>query len=281
LVVMLAGAPSRAQEAAGDGPVAPSAPSTAVLEGALPQVDLDLQHSPDRALERYRTPLDKLVERAIGQASRRSRYAWREDRVQLGLYGGLPAELNNYETLRGGAFVRVPVGDILIGMEAGYARVRSSESAEKIALTPYRQPGRPSRFELDFNLAWPLAEGVVTLAPAFLPSAQLVLNLQGDLRYFIYPDGFTDMEPGQVLRALPRAALTQRERANLDAARLPGMALDPARVQALAGLGVDLYFGSGFFFAQRALVALPLFSVAAGSLMHFGLELDLAVGLSF
>lgn len=240
-----------------------------------------VEHVPDQHLEQFRTNFDALTDHVLGRTSRRVRFDWRKNTVQFGLNGGLPAELNNYDALRAGAFARFPVGGSLLGVELSYVWVWPGESADKIALTPYRQPGRPDRFELDVTFAYPLAEGIVTAVPGWFPATQLVFNAHADFRYLYYPGSFAGLGFTDTARTLLRSSLTTDELANLEGDRLPGMAIDKARYHTLAGLGVDLYFASGVFITQRMLVALPLLAFATDSELLFGLELDLSVGLAF
>lgn len=249
----------------------------AVVEAAPPPAE----RTPDTSLEAHRTSFEALTERAIGRTSRRVRYDWRSAPLEVGLLGGLPAELNNFDSLRAGAFVRVPVGGFLVGVEAAYVWVWGSDSSDTLALTPYRQPGRPDRIELDATFTLPLAEGIVTARPGFLPSAQLVLQSIAHLRYLLYPGGFADLGFTDTLAALFSASLGEDELAALESERLPGMQIDPGRLATLVGLGADLYFQSGFFLRHELLVAVPLLTGFTDSELGFGLELNLSTGFSF
>lgn len=236
---------------------------------------------PDTAIEQHRTPFDALVDRAIGRTSRRVRYDWRKATAEVGLSGALPAELNNFETLRAGVFGRFPVGGVLLGVEASYVWVFGTTSTERLALTPYRQPGRPDRIEIDLTLAFPLAEGIVTAWPGWFPSAQLVLQSHLDARYLLYTGAFDGMDFTDTARALFSGSLSDRELANLEDERLPGMQIDRGRYAFLAGLGADLYFQSGLFFSHKLLVAIPLLAGATDSELYIWLELHLLTGFSF
>lgn len=254
-------------------------PALAVAQPPTPAPDP--RPAPDPALDALRTPFEALTERAIGRTSRRVRYDWRAATLEAGLLGGLPAELNNFDSLRAGAFVRVPVSGFLLGLEASYVWVWGSESSDKLALTPYRQPGRPDRVELDATFTLPLAEGIVTAWPAFMPAAQLVLQSHAHLRYLLYPGGFAGLDFVDTLQALFSGSLTDEEINNLEDERLPGMQIDPGRIAALVGLGADLYFQSGLFFRHEILIAVPLFAPLTESELGLGLELNLATGISF
>ncbi|MCA9542340.1 MAG: hypothetical protein KC620_25760 [Myxococcales bacterium] len=240
-----------------------------------------VEHRPDESLEDLRTPLDQLVERAIGRTSRRVRYDWRRGAVQAGINGGLPSEFNNFNTLRAGAFVRFPFDDFLLGAEASYVWVYGTDSSEKLALTPYRQAGRPDRVELDFTFTLPLAEGIVTAVPSFFPATQLVFNGLADFRYLIHPGGYSDLTFLEVLKAMVAGSLSDDEVANLEDDRLPGMEIDRGRYGLLLGLGADLYFASGFFLSHRVLVPVPLLAPATDTKLLWGIELDLSLGLAF
>jgi len=236
---------------------------------------------PDATLERYRLPFNVLAERSIGRTSRRVRFDWRRNLLQVAALGGLPAELNSFDSLRAGGLLRRPLGDALLELSLAYVWVRGSESTEQLALTPYRQPGRPNRLELDLGAAYAVAEGVVTPLPGVLPAAQLVLHADARLRYLIHPGGFEDMGWKDALRASVAGSLTDEELDNLESRRLPGMVVDPARYGMLAGLGVDLYLQSGLFLTYKLLVAVPLLAFMADAELLWGLELDLALGVAF
>ncbi|MCA9546722.1 MAG: hypothetical protein KC613_20090 [Myxococcales bacterium] len=265
-------------EVGADPADAPEAAPTPEVPLAPTAADVDAVHAPDRRLEAWRTRFDALTERALGRTAKRVRYDWRKDWIQAGLNGGLPAELNNYNSLRAGAFVRVPIQDLLLAFELHYVFVSADESADKIALTPYRQPGRPDRFELDVGVSLPLAEGIVTAVPDFMPATQLVLSAQFDFRYLIYPGAYAGLDFLETLRALVDNEFSDQELQNIDDQRLPGMAIDRARYHLLTGLGLDLYFQSGLFISPRMLIHLPLTSATK---LYLGLELDVAVGMSF
>ena len=241
----------------------------------------DPQPAPDQTLESLRTPFDALTERAIGRTSRRVRYDWRRGDAQVGVHGGVPAELNNFDSLRAGTFVRVPTSGMLLELGLSHVWVSGSESTERLALTPYRQAGRPDRFELDLGLAFPLAEGVVTAFPRFFPSTELVFNAHANFRYLIYPGGFADLGFQDTLLAIVSGSLSDAELENLEDERLPGMEIDPARYGLLVGLGVDLYFQSGMFLSHKLLVAVPLLQFVADSELGYGYELDLLLGVAF
>lgn len=267
-----------AAEASGQPPGQSHQPAQ---RGPHPPAPSPSPHEPDETLTRFRTPFEALTDRAIGRTSRRVRYDWRRGLLQVGATGGLPAELNNYDSLRAGGFARMPVGDLLAELGLAYVWVRGSESTERLALTPYRQPGRPARLELDFAASYAIAEGVITAYPRLIPTTQLVLNARATFRYLIYPSGYADLGLKDTLKALVTGSLSDDELENLEDQRLPGMEIDRGRYALLVGLSNDVYFGSGLFFSYELLVAVPVLKFMTETELDLGYELDLSVGVAF
>ena len=259
----------------------PTEVSAPPAKEAQPDEAEELEHVPDTTLSRFRTPFEVLTESAIGRTSRRVRFDWRRGTLQLGATGGLPAELNNFDSLRAGGFVRFPTSDLLLELGIYHVWVWGSPSTERLALTPYRQPGRPDRFELGFSLSYPIAEGVVTAFPRFIPVTELVLNAQAQFRYLLYPSGFSDLGFKDTLKAIVSGSLSGAELENLEDERLPGMEIDPGRYGLLVGLGNDIYFQSGFFFSYEFLVAVPLLQFMTETELGFCFDLDLSMGVAF
>ncbi|MBU1432675.1 hypothetical protein KKF91_19210 [Myxococcota bacterium] len=247
------------------------------LEPPLEPPDLP-PDAPDGA---HRLPLDALMERAIGHAAKRVRFNWREGDAQLGAHLSLPAELNNFESLRAGARLRVPTSGLLLELGLSYAWVWSTPSTDLLALTPYRQAGRPARFELDLGLAYPLAEGVATPAFSLLPAVELTFTAHAQLRYLFYPGSTAGMDLKDTLTSWISGTLSDEEVDNLEGARLPGMLIDRARYVALLGLGNDLYFQSGLLLSHRVLLATPLLGLMLETQMNLGVEWDLCLGWAF
>lgn len=265
LLCALVAAPLAAR--AGDPPPAEEAPTAP--PGSTPDTT---------TVERERTPFQALTERLLGTASRAVRFDWRSKTVGLGVSGSTLLELNNFGSARVGAFARFPYGDFLI--EVGFSRafVWGSDSTANLAKTPYRQAGRPGRFELDLNVDYVLAEGVVTPRPTFIPPAQLVFSVTAGFRYLIYTETWRDLSPGEVALALISPSLQQAEVDHLDVSRLPAMQLDKQRFGLLVGTTLDIYFQPGLFVSPRVMIALPVFAPAAQSNLGAWWELSLRVG---
>jgi hypothetical protein len=228
----------------------------------------------ETTLERYRTPIDAMMERMIGMASRAVRLDWRRKRVGFGVLGGRLLELNNFGSARLGGLVRKPFGGFMGELAINRVFTWGSESTKKLALTPYRQLGRPSRFELDLNVAYPLAEGVATARAGFFPATELVFSANAGLRYLYYHGALSGVGFRRTATGLLRPQLTRRELDKLEDRRLPGMQVDGARYNLLAGFSLDVYFHGGGFLAPRVMATLPV----TGSSLDWWWDVSLALG---
>lgn len=250
-----------------------------LVASALAQDAPEEETTPD-PLSRYRTPFDVLVERAIGTASQPVEFNWRRTRVHVGGVGSQYFELNNFNSLRSGGVVRFPTQGLIVELGVGYVWVWDTPSSELLALTPYRQPGRPRRIEIDASVGYPIAEGVVTTVPRWFPAAQMVFNAYGGLRYALYPTSFTGLRAREIGAALVNPAISQEQIDNLEDKRLDAMQIDPARYHTLIGFGNDIYLKQGLFISPRVMMAIPLVSAAAGSQLYFWADLSLTVGVA-
>ncbi|MBE2250728.1 MAG: hypothetical protein IAE78_14420 [Myxococcus sp.] len=247
---------------------------------AAPDGGVTLEPVPDTSIERYRTPLEALTERPIGETSRAVRFDWRRSRVGFGVIGSSLLELNNYSSARVGGYVRKALGNLMLDAAVTYVFVFGSDASNKLALTPYRQFGRPNRFELDVNVGYAIAEGVVTARPGLVPAAQLVLTANVGARYLFYPGSLAGVPALDVVGGLFAPRLSDTEITNLDKGRLPAMQIDRARYGLLAGFTLDLYFQPGIAVTPRVMMALPVFSGIQGAGLGWWWELSLGVGAS-
>lgn len=231
-------------------------------------------------LSRYRTRFDVLADRAIGTASTPVEFDWRRSPVHLAATGSYLLELNNFDSARGGIMARLPTGGLLFEFGLSYVGVWDTPSSRLLSLTPYRQPGRPARLELDVTVALPLAEGVVTTAPRFFPAVEMVFNGYVGLRYLVYPSGFAHMTPGKVTEAIFSPAITDVEIDNLDDNRRTSMQVDPGRYGLMLGFGDDIYFAPGLFLSPRALFAVPILAPITETNLLFWADLSLVLGVA-
>lgn len=232
----------------------------------------------DDPLEPYRLRFDVLTDRTIGTASRPVIYNWRKSKIHLAATGSFLMELNNFNSGRLGASARLPSRGALFEFGAAWVWVGDTPSSRLLALTPYRQPGRPERIEIEGFVTLPLAEGIVTSRPRWFPAAQLVFNAHIGLRYSLYPTGWSELTPRQVLGAIVSPALSDREIENLEGVRRSAMEVDPQRYGVMVGIGNDLYFKQGVFLSPRLLFHVPLLAPATGSQLYFWADLGLSVG---
>lgn len=266
-------APQKAAPAEGEAAPATDTPEQPKKEEPPPEAAAE----DDKTLERYRTPFEVLNERMIGVASRSVRFDWRKTKVGVGLIGSQLLELNNFSTARFGGLVRRPLGSFMGELAITRVLTWGSASTDKLALTPYRQAGRPSRLELDLNLGYPLAEGVATSRPGFFPATELVFSANAGLRYAYYPGALSGASFGTIAKSIIAPRLSTKELDNLQEKLPPGMQLDEARYNLLTGLGLDVYFQTGGFFSPRAMVALPI----TGTELGLWWELTFSAGWMF
>ncbi len=236
---------------------------------------------PDETLSDYRLPFSVLVERTIGVTSKPVEFNWRRTTVHVAATGSHLYELNNFNSLRAGGMLRFPTEGLLFELGLSYVWVWDTPSSELLAYTPYRQPGRPARMELDLTVGVPLAEGVVTAMPRVFPAVELVFSVYGSVRYLIYPTGFEGMRAREIGAAVASPALTDEEIENLEDERLDAMAVDPGRYGLMAGVGNDIYFKQGVFVSPRVMFAVPLFAPANETELRLWADLSLVIGVAF
>jgi hypothetical protein len=233
-----------------------------------------------------RTPLPLLQERFVGVASRAIRFDWRSRTAMVGVVANELIERNNFASVRAGVLGRKAFGDLILEGAVVWADSFATSGSEIIALTPYRQAGRPARAELEVNVAYALAEGVTTAMPWFLPPAELVLHAVAGARYLLYPQLFVG-RPADLPADLTTAAsivspvLSDDDVRVLERSAAPGMAIDRSRLQVLVGLATDVYFAPGIFVSPRALIAPPLVGAFTQTSLGWWWELGLVGGVAW
>ncbi|MCP4500571.1 MAG: hypothetical protein GY822_11480 [Deltaproteobacteria bacterium] len=248
----------------------------------------------DDGIERLRRPVDRLVEQTLGSTSRPVGFDWRDTWAQFGITGSELLERNNFGSFRIGAMTRKPFGDVMVEIAANYVYVFGTESSRLLALTPYIQPGRPSRIEFDVNVSYPIIEGVVTPFFNFFPPMEMVFSGTAGARYLLYPkavmgtrdwkkiDTWTNTSTWrEVGLTLATPQLTEEDRVSMEREVLGGMMLDPARIQTLVGFSFDVYMQPGFFVSTKALLAVPALLTVSGTRLGFWPELSVALGYAF
>lgn len=254
-----------------------SLPARAEEEAPAPEAATQ-EEQPDTSIDRWRTPVEALTERMIGTASKPVRFDWRNSTIGFGVVGSELLERNNFGSARLGGFVRKAFGSFMGEVAITRAFTWDTDSSRKLALTPYRQSGRPSRLELDVNVAYPVAEGVMTVMPGFMPPAELVFSVNGGLRYLFYPGSQGRARFADVAKALVAPQLTDWELRKMEDMRLGGMQIDRARYGLMGGVSLDVFFQPGAFVSPRGMVAIPLLGPATGSSLGLWWELSLAMG---
>jgi hypothetical protein len=276
LLVALLAAPAFAAEEEEE----PGGPSESESESEDEDED-ETEPELDDTLSRYRTPFAVLAEQSIGTTSRPVEFNWRRTTVQIAATGNHLFELNNFNSLRSGGMARVPLEKAIFEIGVSYVWVWDTPSSELLALTPYRQPGRPPRIEVDLTVGFPVAEGLVTTFPRLFPAAELVFSAYASLRYIVYPTGFKGMKAREVAAALVSPTITGTEVSNLDDARLDAMEVDSGRYGMMVGFGNEIYFKQGIFFLPRAMFAVPIFAPVTETELYFWADLSLSIGVAF
>lgn len=210
-----------------------------------------------KTVSEAREPFASLVDQVIGDAFRPLVFDWRRKSLLLSLQAGQIAELNNFESRRYGLELTFPTSSMLVGFTFARVETSATSSSRLIARTPYRQAGRPSRFEFDTGIAIPLAEGIVTQRFNFIPAAHLLLTATGKMRYLYYPDSGKGYTGQQAVTRLFSKMLSNKEQENIEKHRLEGMKLDRARYNALAGVRIEMFFRSGLFLYNQTQLNIP------------------------
>ena len=234
----------------------------------------------DDSLSTFRTPFPVLAKRTIGTTSRAVEYDWRRGRVQVAASADHLFELNNFNSLRAGGLVRFPSDGLIYELGLSHVFVWDTPSSQLLALTPYRQPGRPQRVELDFAIGVPLAEGVVTTRPRWLPAVEMVFSAYAGFRYLWYPGSLEGSRFGETVTGLLSPSLRRIERENLQQRRLDAMRVDPARYGLLVGFGNDVYLRQGVFVSPRVMLALPLLAPATATELLWWGDARIALGVA-
>lgn len=248
----------------------------------------------DTTIDKFKTPVDRLSEHYLGSTSKPVRFDWRRSWVILGVHGSELIERNNFGSFRVGGVVRKALLSLMLEAGVNYVFVLPTESSRLLGLTPYVQPSRPSRVEIDINLSYPLFEGVMTPLFDFIPPSELVFNVTAGGRYLFYPDVLIGdrnwRSPGtytefatwrDIATSLGTAQLLETDIVILERRRLSGMRIDPALIHTLVGFTVDAYYQPGVFFSGRALLNIPALSVVNGTRLGFFWELSLFGGWAF
>lgn len=203
-------------------------------------------------------PFPALVERAIGVAGKSVRFDWRKKSHLVFANVGQPVEYNNFETHRVAAAIQFPSDNLTWGLGLARALVSSTPSADAIALMPYRQAGRPERWELELGGFYPVAEGVVTFRPDFMPAAQMVFSLAADVRYMIYTSLLSGQSVSSGIKSVIATRLSNSDKDRLSSSAPTAMKIDSAKTTVLTGFNLHLYTAGGFIVNSKAMLALSL-----------------------
>lgn len=227
-----------------------------------PWASLTLAQSRDVQSSASREPsptLDDIVKSQVGSVARASVYRWRQKSVLISLTAGQLVEMNAFESTKYAIVMRFP-GET-VTMQLGLARilVANTDATRELAATPYRQAGRPSRFEADFGLETPLSEGVANQLFEFYPLGQMVVSAQARLRYLVYPEVAKSKGGArEVMQSWFATALSDDDVEALSRNTPKAMAIDRGRLNLLGGLRFEHFASSGLAFHADLLLAAPI-----------------------
>jgi hypothetical protein len=247
------------------------APSVAEQEPAAAST------TPD-ALEPHRARVEALNEHFLGSAARAVRFDWRRSPAILGVAASEVIERNTFGQLRFGGVARKAFGDLLGEVSVHYAHAIATPSSDTLALTPFRQAGRPPHLELEVDVGYAIAEGVVTPITSWIPPAEMALVAWAGARYLVYPEGWIGRPITDVGLEIVSPQLSEAEILKIEGNALDGMLVDPARLHTLVGLSLDVYFQPGVVLSPRAMVAVPVLAPVTATQLGFFWELGLTVG---
>ncbi|MBL8952549.1 MAG: hypothetical protein JNK82_17350 [Myxococcaceae bacterium] len=256
-------------------PAQPEAPADAPPETTASGDVID-----ETTLQSHRTPFEVLSERMIGQTSRAVRYDWRRSTVQVAVSGSMLLELNNFNSARIGGVLRAPVSGLLVEVGLHYVGVWGSDASTKLSLTPYRQAGRPRRFELDLLAGYALGEGVTTPRWSFIPATELVFMVHLGVRARWYEQELDDTKWDAALGNFFSPRLSDHQVQNMESYRVPGMEIDRTRYDLLMGFSFSVYFQNGAFISPRIMSTTP-FVLLNPSGLSWWWDLTLQLGWSF
>ncbi len=228
--------------------------------------------------EKSRTPIQALNEHFLGSTSRAVRFDWRRSPIILAASVSEVVEKNTFGQWRAGVLGKKAF-DVLI-VEVGVSLYQSydTDSSRSLALTPFRQAGRPTHLEMDANVGYAVAEGVVTPLASFMPPAELALVATGGVRYLGYAQSFVDRDLQAIALDLASPQLSTAELDRIERDALGSMLVDPARLHAMAGLSLDVYLQPGLYVSPRAMIAIPVLVPITNSSLGLFWELTLAAG---
>jgi hypothetical protein len=230
---------------------------------------------------RSRTPIQALNEHFVGSAARAVRFDWRRSPIIVGASISEVVEKNTFGQWRVGAFGKKAFDDLIVEVGVALYQSYDTPSSQSLALTPFRQAGRPNHLEIDANVGYAVAEGVVTPLASFIPPAEVVLVAVGGARYLGYAQSFVDRDIQAIALDLASPQLSTAELDRIEQDALGSMLVDPARLHAMAGLSLDVYLQPGLMLSPRAMVAIPVLVPVTNSSLGLFWELSFAAGWAF
>ncbi|HYX32890.1 MAG TPA: hypothetical protein VE954_07230 [Oligoflexus sp.] len=206
-----------------------------------------------------KVPLETLLERSIGYAKRPSVVEWRKKNLILNVEMGQFIEYNNFDTSSWGFNLRFPSESFLVKSAVLKVETEATEASQQIAKTPFQQAGRPSRWEWQNGIEFPVLEGIGNQLFSFIPTSQCVLSAVAQLNLNIYPK--IASSPMDMLKGLYQTRLSADEIRRLQEDAPASMRILRSRHNVGVGLQWDNYYKSGISWNTRFMYERPVTSL--------------------
>ncbi|SMF71092.1 hypothetical protein [Pseudobacteriovorax antillogorgiicola] len=151
-------------------------------------------------IEDQKKPVSSILRKTTGIAIRPSIHRWRKSSLSLKLEYGQISELNNYDSEHVTILAEVPGETFSYQIGVRRVVVATTESADSLAKTPFKQPGHASRFEIVTGLKAPIHEGIGSQLFNLIPQAQMVVSGLLRLNFHQYLDATNNENPLDILK---------------------------------------------------------------------------------
>ncbi len=206
-----------------------------------------------------KVPLETLLERSIAYAKRPSIVEWRKKAIILNLEMGQFIEYNNFDSSSWGLNLRFPFESFLVKSAVLKVVTDATEASQQVAKTPFQQAGRPSRWEWQNGIEFPVLEGIGNQLFSFIPTSQCVLSAVAQLNLNIYPK--IASSPMDMLKGLYQTRLSTDQIKSLQEDAPASMRILRSRHNLGVGLQWDNYYKSGMSWNTRFMYERPVISL--------------------
>lgn len=230
--------------------------------------DEDLAQAQPQRPESEQSRFNTLVARTVGTTARPLIYDWRSQSCLLSIEAGPVIDLNTFESYHTGISCTIPRENTWISLGISRVWTLETDNSKILDRTPYRQVGRPSRYEIRSTFGLPVAEGIVTVMPSWLPAWDMVFSLQTSLHYLIYPESFSGLKGNfldKVSKVFLSRSLSADEASAVQQSAPQSLLVDPSRLNILFGSSLHVFVQGGWFNRVQVEVGTPLLRAAPDS----------------